>query len=187
MQFLLANAFKTPLFMIRPEILRRIQTTGIVERVRTSQASILGGLLQAARLDRMVEQTALDGNVAYPPVHVPRGSAQGRVGRAGYAGAPRSTSTGATCSGRISTIIDDRLNNGPEPSDEVRSLLKGELRALDKQLQTALPSVTDEVTHRHLQDSRDEIATILDPRAMRTRPAAAAAGAGGRGRGGVRW
>ena len=67
-QFLLANAFQTPKFMIRPEILRRIQPTGIVERVRTAQTSILGGLLQDARLDRMVEQAALDGPTAYPPV-----------------------------------------------------------------------------------------------------------------------
>jgi hypothetical protein len=46
---------------------------------------------------------------------------------------------------------------------------------------------TDEVTKRHLQDSRDEIAKILDPRAMRTRPGGdAAAGRGGRGGGAVR-
>ena len=64
----------------------------------------------------------------------------------------------------------------------MRSLLKGELRALDKQLATALPMATDEVTKRHLQDSRDEIAKILDPRAMRTRPAGAGA-PGGRGGG----
>ena len=61
MQFLLHNAFKTPSFMIRPEILRRIQPTGIVERVRTAQSGDHGGLLQAARLDRMAEQAALDG------------------------------------------------------------------------------------------------------------------------------
>ena len=31
-QFLLQNAFQTPQFMIRPEILRRIQVTGVVDR-----------------------------------------------------------------------------------------------------------------------------------------------------------
>jgi len=68
----------------------------------------------------------------------------------------------------------------------VRALLKGELRALDAQLERAIPAASDEVTKRHLQDSRDQIATILDPRAMRTRDAAAAAaGRGGRG-GGLR-
>jgi hypothetical protein len=181
-QFLLANAFKTPQFMIRPEILRRIQTTGIVDRVRTSQASILGGLLQAARLDRMVEQTALDGNVAYPPVMFLGDLRKGVWVELDTPAQPIDIYRRNLQRSYLS-IIDDRLNNGPEPSDEVRSLLKGELRALDKQLQAALPAVTDEVTRRHLQDSRDEIAKILDPRAMRTRPTAGAGGPGGRGGG----
>jgi hypothetical protein len=67
----------------------------------------------------------------------------------------------------------------------VRSLLKGELRTLDAQLARAIPATSDEVTRRHLQDSRDQIAMILDPRAMRER-GGAAAGAAGRGRGGIR-
>ena len=69
MKFLLANAFTTPSLMVRPEILRRIQPTGIVDRVRTAQASVMGQLLQAQRLDRMAEQFALDGpSVAYSPL-----------------------------------------------------------------------------------------------------------------------
>jgi hypothetical protein len=71
----------------------------------------------------------------------------------------------------------------------VRALLKGELRALDRELQAALaaaPATADETTHRHLQDSRDEIAKILDPRAMRQRPAAPAGAGAGRGGGGWR-
>ncbi len=182
-QFLVANAFKTPQFMIRPEILRRIQATGIVDRVRTSQASILGGLLQPSRLDRMVEQVALDGAVAYPPVMFLGDLRKGIWVELDTPATPIDIYRRNLQRSYLSTI-DNRLNEGAtEPSDEVRSLLKGELRALDKQLQAALPAVTDEVTKRHLQDSRDEITRILDPRAMRTRPNAAAGGAGGRGGG----
>jgi hypothetical protein len=183
-QFLIANAFKTPQFMIRPEILRRIQTTGIVERVRTSQASILGGLLQDSRLDRMVEQAALDGPTAYPPIMF-----LGDLRKGIWVELDTPTQAIDVYRRNLQRsyldIVDQRLNEGTEPSAEVRSLLKGELRALDKQLQTALSAETDEVTRRHLQDSRDEITKILDPRAMRTRPAAGA-GAAGRGGGGAR-
>ena len=66
--------------------------------------------------------------------------------------------------------IDTRLNAGVPPSDEIRALLKGELRAVDGMIAKALPVVTDTVTRRHLQDARDSIAETLDPRAMRTRP-----------------
>jgi hypothetical protein len=67
----------------------------------------------------------------------------------------------------------------------VRSLLRGELYALDAQLKAALPLTVDEVTKRHYKDSIDQIATVLDPRAMRTRAPAGGAGAPG-GRGGVK-
>jgi hypothetical protein len=81
--------------------------------------------------------------------------------------------------------VDNRLNGTTEPSDEVRALLRGELRVLDKEIEAALQRVSDEMMKRHLQDARDQIATILDPRAMRERGGAAPA-AGGRGRGGMR-
>lgn len=68
---------------------------------------------------------------------------------------------------------------------EIRSLLRGELRALDLQIRNAWPAVTDEVSKRHLQDARDQIAVSLDPRAMRTRTLLPAADGRG-GRGGIR-
>ena len=87
----------------------------------------------------------------------------------------------------LDTIDYAPERRGARRATKCASLLKGELRALDKQLATALPMATDEVTRRHLQDSRDEIAKILDPRAMRTRAGGdAAAGRGGRGGGAIR-
>jgi hypothetical protein len=75
--------------------------------------------------------------------------------------------------------VDDRLNGRVEPTDEVRALLKGELRTLDRQIAAALPRTTDVVTQRHLQDARDSIQNILDPRAQRARPAALGGRVGG--------
>jgi hypothetical protein len=48
-KFLLTNAFHTPQFMIKPEILRLIQPTGAIARVRTAQNSVMNSLLQTAR------------------------------------------------------------------------------------------------------------------------------------------
>ncbi|MGH2400240.1 MAG: hypothetical protein ACRDF6_10380, partial [bacterium] len=71
--------------------------------------------------------------------------------------------------------IDNRLNGGAAPDPAVRALLRGELRALRAQLGSAIPAVTDRASRLHLEDARDTIDEILDPRAMRQRPA------GGRG------
>jgi hypothetical protein len=180
-QFLLDNAFQTPLFMVRPEILRRIQVTGLVEQIRTTQNSIMSGLLQEARLMRLVESAALDGAAAYKPIEF---LTRLRLGVWAELDRPGATIDIYRRNLQRSYLdnINTRLNGNTEPNDEVRSLLKGELRTLDGQLERALPTTTDEVTRRHMQDARDQIATILDPRAMRTRDAAgAAAGRGGRG------
>ena len=183
-QFLLQNAFQTPAFIIRPEILRRIQVTGVVDRIRTAQNSIMNNLLQAARIDRLVEQAALDGPAAYTPVQFLTELRKGVWVELAKPGTAIDIYRRNLQRSYLGTI-DDRLNGNTEPSDEVRALLRGELRALDVEIQASIAGASDVATRRHLQDSRDQITMILDPRAMRTRTADPAAGGRG-GRGGIR-
>jgi hypothetical protein len=58
-RFLLENAFVTPAYLLDPEVLRRIEPTGAVERVRARQAAVLTTVLQNARLGRLADQSAL--------------------------------------------------------------------------------------------------------------------------------
>jgi len=173
-QFLLGNAFKTPSVLMNPDVLKRVEPYGAVSRVRAAQTSLLSSLLQSSRLDRMAEQAAAS-PAAYSPIQL---LADLRRGVWSELAAPAAIGIYRrnVQRGYLETI-DDRLNGRLEPSDEVRSLLKGELRTLDRQIAAAIPRASDTVTQRHLQDSRDAIQNILDPRAQRTRPAAP----GGRG------
>jgi hypothetical protein len=184
LKFLLDNAFQAPTFMIRPEILRRIQVTGVVDRIRTAQNGIMNNLLQTQRLDRLVEHAAIDGPGAYTPLQFLTDLRRGVWTELANPAAPVDIYRRNLHRSYLGTV-DNRLNGTTEPSDEVRALLRGELRVLDKEIEAALQRVSDEMMKRHLQDARDQIATILDPRAMRERGGAAPA-AGGRGRGGVR-
>jgi hypothetical protein len=162
LKFLLANAFTTPTLLISPEILRRIQPTGIVDRVRTAQTGIMGQLLQAQRLDRMAEQLALDGpTVAYSPLQFLMDLRAGVWSELAKPGTAIDVYRRNVQRAYLDNM-EGRLTGG---SEEVRALVKGELRALDGQLRTALasPATTDDLTKRHLQDSRDEIAAMLDP------------------------
>jgi len=179
LQFLQQNAFMPPLFLIRPEILRRIQPTGIVDRVRTAQAGIMGALLQAARLDRMAEQAVLDGAAAYSPIDFLTDLRAGVWAELAKPGTAINVYRRNLQRAYLDNL-DQRLN-GAGSSAEVRSLVKGELRALDGQLESAVGAATDELTRRHLVDCRDEIATILNPRVPRD---AGGAGGGRGGRGG---
>jgi hypothetical protein len=178
-QFLLANGFRTPTFLTNPEILHRIEPVGIVARIRTAQTSLLNALLQPSRLDRLIEQSALQAG-AYAPLELLADLRAGLWSELKTPARPIDIYRRNVQRAHLD-IIDNRLNGGPEPTDEVRALLKGELRAVDAMIRTALPAVADLATRRHLQDARDTIATSLDPRSMRVRPAPP--GAGGRGAG----
>src|SRR5467141_4773330 len=57
-RFLNENVFTTPSFFFDAEILRRIEPTGFVERVRLRQTAILNLLFQDGRLSRLAEQAA---------------------------------------------------------------------------------------------------------------------------------
>ncbi len=181
MQFLLDNAFTVPTFMIRPDILRRIQPTGVIARVNTMQSGLMSQLLQAQRLDRMAEQAALDGALAYSPLQFLTDLRAGVWSELAKPG----TAINVYRRNLQRSYLDnmDGRINAANGSDEVRSLARGEVKALDRQLAAALAAAPDELTKRHIQDCRDEIATMLDPLVPRPAPAA---GAGRGGRGGIR-
>ena len=178
MQFLLSNAFTVPQFMVNTDVLRRIQPIGAVDRVRTAQTAVLTSLLQNQRLDRMTEQLTIDGaTIAYAPLQFltdVRTGVWSELGKPGTA----ITIYRRNLQRAYLDNMDQKLNGTPAASAEIRMLVKGELQALDRQLQTAAAAPgLDENTRRHLADSRDEIAIILDPRVPRPAPDPAAAAA----------
>jgi len=174
-RFLLANAFSVPRFLIRPDLLRLMEPAGAMTRVGNAQASVMNSLLQPDRLARLVEHGAVDGAAAYTAVQF-----LGDVRRGVWselAGPGRVIDPFRRNTQRVYLdVIDNRLNGGA-PQPEVRALLRGELRALRAQLVAAIPAATDRASRVHLEDARDQVDEILDPRAMRA-PAGRGAGAG---------
>src|SRR5262249_55195992 len=66
-KFLQENAFKVPEFAVNPDILRRIEPVGVLDRVKTAQTRVLNSLFDNARLARLIEQEAIDGAASYKP------------------------------------------------------------------------------------------------------------------------
>jgi hypothetical protein len=177
-QFLLAHAFVTPAFLVQPELLRRIEAAGVLNRIRNAQSAVMNALLQTDRLARLVEQSAVDGAAAYTPVQFLRELRSGIWSELATPARPIDPFRRNTHRVYLDTI-DARLHGGVEPEAEVRALLRGELRALRGQLGVAIPLVTDRASRLHLEDARDQIDEMLDPRAMRQRTTAGRAGGPG--------
>jgi len=168
-QFLLNNAFTVPAFLVQPDLLRRMEPVGVMNRVRTAQASVLNGLLATDRIARLAEQNAIDGPATYSAVQFLKDVRAGIWSELTTPARPITSYRRNTQRLYLDTI-DNRLN-ASEPEAEVRSLLRGELRALRGQVVAALPAVSDRASRLHLEDARDQIDEILDPRAMRARGA----------------
>jgi hypothetical protein len=170
-KFLTDNAFTAPKWALNAEILRRIEPVGVLDRIEASQTRVLNALLNSARINRLVEQEAIDGAAAYAPLDFLADVRQG-VFREVYSGTAQPIDAYRRNLQRayIETL-SGRVNGAQAQSDDVRAFFRGELKTLDADLQG--PRVaTDRATMLHLQDLRQQIARALDPTFQATAPRA---------------
>lgn len=165
-KFLNENAFETPAFAIRPEILRRIEPVGVLDRVRAAQLRVLNALLNPARLGRLVEQSALDGKSAYKPIEF-LGDLRHGIWSELSAADPAASTIDPYRRNLQRAYVDtlrDRIRARESAPGDARALFKGELRALDREIRAALARKPERMTALHLEDVRDQIARALDPK-----------------------
>jgi hypothetical protein len=160
MQFLSANAFTTPAFVIKPEILRRIEPVGTLDRIRTSQMRVLTTLLAEPRIGRLVEQEAVDGAAAYRPTDF-FGDLRRAIWSELDATSVQIDPYRRNLQRAYLDAMSDKVNR---VTTESRPLARGELRTLDASVRAAIAKSGDRTTRLHLQDVRDQIGRILDPK-----------------------
>ena len=160
--FLQAHAFATPTFLVDPDILRRIEPSGALERIGASQARVLETLLGPSRLGRLVEQEVMDGARAYAPTDF-LGDLRAGLWSELEAPAVRIDAWRRNVQRVWLDLVRDRLGGRRPAAGEVRALLRGELRALDRAIGAAAARAVDRATRLHLEDERDTVARTLDP------------------------
>jgi hypothetical protein len=162
-KFLVDNAFKAPQWALNPQILRRIEPVGVLDRIEASQTRVLNSLLSSPRVLRLVEQEAVDGPAAYAPLDFLADVRRG-VWSEIYGGAPTAIDAYRRNLQRAYVeTLSGRVNGAQAQADDVRAFFRGELKTLDTDLGTALGRQLDRATSLHLQDVRTQIARALDP------------------------
>jgi hypothetical protein len=169
-RFLNENAFATPSWAVKPEILRRIEPSGVLARVNGVQERILNSLLSNARFDRLVEQEALDGAAAYKPVELLSDMRRG-IWSELESGPVRIDVYRRNLQNSYIDALSNKLNVRPSVTDDYRALIKMELRDLSTVIAAAMPRAADRQTRAHLADARDQIAKALDPKFAAPAPA----------------
>ena len=165
-RFLNDNAFATPSWALKPDILRRIEPNGALARVNIAQERILNSLLNNARFDRLVEQEAIDGAAAYRPADFMVDLRRGIWSEIepGNARVLRIDVYRRNLQNSYIDLLAAKLNGRPAVTDEYRALIKAELRDLSAAIELAMHRQTDRETRAHLADARDQIAKALDPK-----------------------
>jgi len=163
-RFLNENAFATPTWALKPDILRRIEPSGALARVNVAQERILNSLLSNARFDRLVEQEALDGMAAYKPADFMADVRHGIWSELDGAGPIKIDVYRRNLQNSYIDLLSNKLNVRPSVTDDYRALIKAELRDLSAAITTASARATDRQTRAHLADARDQIAKALDPK-----------------------
>ncbi len=180
MQFVSDEAFTPPTWMINEDILGRIENVGTVERMRRLQVGVLNNVLQAGRMQRMIEDAARFGDAAYSLPEMMTDVRQAvwtelRTGgsidtyrrnlQRGYLERINDLMNGDGPSGPTVSVPgrDEFVTNVNLPQSDIRAVARGELESLQREIRNRLASGPDRMTRLHLQDSLARIQKILDP------------------------
>jgi Met-zincin/Domain of unknown function (DUF5117)/Domain of unknown function (DUF5118) len=178
MRFLQENAFATPAFLLDPSVLRKLESSGSLDRIGNVQGSVLAGVVSNDRLVRMIELDALPAvgeRYTLPTMlsELRRGVwSEIYSGRAidAYRRRLQRTYIDAMAS-KINPPAPNPLLaafGGAGPSSralaDFRGLLRAEMNDLSRELGAAVPRTTDRATRAHLDDARDQIRKMLDPK-----------------------
>ncbi len=176
MRFFTEQAFATPTWMLDDDILSRIENVGAVERIRGRQVSVVNQLLNAGRLQRLIEAEARLGNEAYTLGEMLddlRGAVWTELGtRRATDIFRRNLQRGyLEAMGRL-------MSNDPTPpagpfsafitpvdvsQSDIRPFVRGELETLKRDINRALSGNLDRATRLHYADAVVRIDDVLNP------------------------
>lgn len=177
-KFLNENLFKTPTWVLPADIVRKLEPTSGQARLLNLQRAILGQLLASSRLTRLQEHEAILGDKAYTLGQLLIELRSGIL-------------TELTTGGRIdpyrrnlqrcyvellgarlapattSIEIPHREGRAPTPTltlDDTRGAVRAELKSIQAQATAKAATATDRATKAHLEDIKDQIIHLLDPK-----------------------
>lgn len=179
MDFLQAQLFATPEWLIDQNIFNKIQYSGSVERIRALQERYLNTMLQMGKLARVIENETINGDKAYGLLEMMRDL------RRGIWSETRSGKSIDTYRRNLQKAHIDRLaylmiadNEAKLPDfggyrkstainssqSDIRSVARAELNNLKGDIRSGLSRISDPMSRYHLQDALERIDMILDPK-----------------------
>jgi hypothetical protein len=178
-RFLNEHVFRTPMYLVRPDIGARIEAGGMVTRINNAQQRSLNTLLDDGRMNRMLELegTAANRNSVYTLATMLGELRAGLWQELGSA-RPDVDVFRRGLQNNYIALVARKINPPPAPtgapaafggggatlSEDARSHLRGELVTLRTELRRAVPRAANRATQLHLESAIHRIGEILEPR-----------------------
>jgi hypothetical protein len=183
MKFIADSIFRTPTYLIRPDIAARIEPEGMLARVGNAQNRVLSSLLQDARMNRMLDREALatvSGEQVYTLADM-LDQLRSAVWSELTAPSTKIDPYRRRLQNEYLTQVNRKLNPPPAApaaggggggaftppaplSEDARSQIRGELITLRNEVRRAIPKAADRETRLHLEGAEHRIGEILEPR-----------------------
>ena len=178
MRFLQENAFTTPTWLLDPTVLRKIESSGSIDRIGNAQASALASVVSNDRLARMIELDALPAKGDRYTLPTMLSELRHGLWSEIYAGKPIDAYRRRLQRAYLEAMAAKINPAAPNPTlaafgisgpsaralADFRGLLRAEMNDLSRELTTAMPRASDRATRAHLDDARDQIKKMLDPK-----------------------
>lgn len=186
-KYLNGAIFKTPAWLLDPATLAKLEAGSGQVRLLAAQKGVLGALLDHARLSRLEEQESLLADKAYTASQLLL-DLRGGIFTELQSGAkvdPYRRNLQRAALEQLGRLLNQapapQMATGglgmallqPNPSDDTRGAVRAELKALQS---LASRPAQDKAAKAHLDDLKDQIARILDPK-FPANPAGAAGAA----------
>ncbi|MBC8089359.1 MAG: zinc-dependent metalloprotease, partial [Phycisphaerae bacterium] len=183
-KFLNENVFRTPMYLVRPDISERVEAGGIVPRVNAPQQRVLGTLMQDARMNRLLEQegTTADKSKVYT-LNTMLDDVRKGIWEELFAASTAISVFRRELQNDHISMINTKMNPPAAPpgggggggggfggaaapplSEDAKSHLRGQLTALRSEIEGAIRKAADKPTELHLRAALHRIDTILDPK-----------------------
>ncbi|MDH5233629.1 MAG: zinc-dependent metalloprotease, partial [Gemmatimonadota bacterium] len=183
-RFVQENLFQTPVWLLDPTILRRLEPEGAVARINAAQRGILSTLMSDERMARLVEYDAFPGSTNNYTLAEFLGDLRSGIWSELSSGSVRvdayrrglqriyleavaaKLSAAPSTNPRISSSAQtgQLYTAAPRPSTDVKPMLRQEVRTLDGQLAAAQAKAADSATRAHLADARWQIKQMMEPK-----------------------
>ncbi|MFB6279646.1 MAG: zinc-dependent metalloprotease [Salinibacter sp.] len=176
LRFLNEQAFQPPEWLIEADVLRRIEASGALERVREAQVGALELLLQPKRMARLLEAEAMseDAYTLGAMLETVRDGVWGELDTGAPIG-PYRRNLQRGYLARMDHLMTAEVEAVPEAyrdfvvetpvnvrQSDIRAYVRGELTAVRDAVEQALRRTDDEATRVHLEDVRARIDDILE-------------------------